>query len=168
MKRFLSYFVLIACCNSGIAFGACEKNQPLSTPSSRFTLKEGEAFDKKTKLTWSRCSVGTTWKNGKCTGTVELMSLIDAKKYAQKLGNSWRVPTVDELYSIAERGCKKPFINSEVFPGVKDFGEGAPYWSTTKIKEMPSLVYYIDFFNGDSDGHTEGFSLAVRLVRGPK
>jgi hypothetical protein len=168
MKKFLSYFVIMACCNSNIAFGACEKNQTPSTPTSRFTLKEGEAFDKKTNLPWNRCSVGTTWKNGKCVGTVEFMSLSEAKKYAHQLGGGWRIPTVDELYGIVEHSCNKPFINSEVFPGVKDFGEGAPYWSATTIKEMPFFIYYIDFFYGGADGHTKDFSLAVRLVRGQK
>ena len=96
------------------------------------------------------------------------MSLNEAKEYAQKLSGGWHVPTIEELYGIVERKCSDPAINSEVFPNVEDLGEGAPYWSTTKIKGMPSLIYYIDFLDGSADGHTKGFSMAVRLVRSGK
>jgi hypothetical protein len=166
MKTFIACFIVAACFSSGAALGACDKNKSASAPSSRFVLNAGEAFDQKTKLTWSRCSVGTTWKEGgKCAGSVKFMRLDEARLYAQKLGHGWRVPTVEELHSIIEQKCSSPAINSEVFPNVKNWGEGAPYWSTTRIKEMPPLVYYIDFGSGEEDGHTKGFAMAVRLVR---
>ena len=166
MRALVTFFMVVASCISGVALGACDKNKPASTPTSRFVLNEGEAFDQKTKLTWSRCSVGATWKKGgKCTGFVKMLRLDEAKQYAKQLGGGWRVPTIDELSSIVEQTCSQPAINSTVFPNVKNLGEGAPYWSITKIKEMPQLIYYVDFFGGDADGHTKGFSLAVRLVR---
>ncbi|POB04495.1 hypothetical protein C1949_05845 [Halopseudomonas oceani] len=56
-------------------------------------------------------------------------------------------------------------MNSTVFPAVTDFGEGAPYWSETHFEEMPQLIYFIDFLDGAVDAHSEGFALAVRLVR---
>jgi len=169
MKVFVTCCAIAVCFSSGIAFGACDKSKTASAPSARFTLNKTKAFDQKTKLTWSRCSVGTVWKNGKCSGAVKLMSLSEAKEYAQKLGGGWRVPTIEELYSIVEQKCSNPAINPEVFPSVKNLGEGAaPYWSTTKIKEIPSLIYYIDFLSGEADGHTKGFAMAVRLVRGSK
>lgn len=97
------------------------------------------------------------------------MSLDEAKEYAHKLGGGWRVPTIEELYSIVEQKCSSPAINLEVFPSVKGLGEGAaPYWSTTKVKEIPSLIYYIDFLSGEADGHTKEFAMAARLVRGGK
>lgn len=157
---------IVACLTfSGPAMSACSKGKPESTPTSRFTLKNGEAFDQQTKLTWDRCSVGTSWNGSRCVGSVKLMSLDDAKKLANKRGGGWRVPTIEELYSIVESKCTSPAINAEVFPGVKDLGEGAPYWSTTRIREMPSLIYFVDFLNGEADGHSKGFSMAVRLVR---
>ncbi|MBI3899431.1 MAG: DUF1566 domain-containing protein [Gammaproteobacteria bacterium] len=166
MTRLIIYFLVIACCNSGIALGACNKNKPASTPTSRFILREGEAFDQKTKLTWSRCSLGTTWKkDAGCVGTAKLLYLEEAKQAAQKLGNGWRVPTIEELYSIVEHDCSNPAINTVIFPNVKNLGEGAPYWSVTAIKELPPLIYYVDFLNGEVDGHTKGFFLAARLVR---
>lgn len=96
------------------------------------------------------------------------MGLCEAKEYAHKLSGGWRVPTIDELYGIVEQECSNPTINSEVFPSVKSLGESAPYWRVTKIKEMPSLIYNIDFLTGEADGHTRGFAMAVRLVRSGK
>jgi hypothetical protein len=166
MRMSLACIFVAAYCSSGLVLGACDKNKTATTPSSRFTLNEGEAFDQRTNLTWSRCSVGTTWKNGKCVGTVKLMSLGEATKYAHQLGGGWRVPTIEELYGIVEHRCSNPAINTEIFPGVRNLGEGSPYWSTTKIKEMPSLIYYVDFLTAEADGHTKGFAMAVRLVHG--
>lgn len=167
MKLFAICFAIAVCTSSDFAWGACDKGKTASTPSTRFTLNEALAFDQITKLTWNRCSVGTVWKNGKCSGTAKLMRLDEAKEYAHKLGGGWRIPTIEELYGIVEQKCSSPAINSEVFPNIKDLGEGAaPYWSTTKSKEIPSLFYYIDFLSGKADGHTKGFAMATRLVRG--
>ncbi|MBI2307391.1 MAG: DUF1566 domain-containing protein [Rhodocyclales bacterium] len=168
MKAFRTFLIAVMFCSPGFSFATCAKGKTATTPSSRFTLNGAEAFDRKTNLTWGRCSVGTTWKNGKCTGTAKLMSLSEAKEYAQKLGSGWRIPTIEELYGIVEQTCSNPAINTEVFPNVKDLGEGAPYWSITRIKEIPSLIYYVDFLSGGADGHTKGFSMAVRLVRSGK
>lgn len=165
MDKLIPFLIAAILIFPGPAVGACAKSKPESTPTSRFVLKDGEAFDQKTKLTWERCSVGTSWNGSKCVGSVRLMSLDEAKKLAGKRGGGWRVPTIEELYSIVESRCTDPTVNSQVFPGVRNLGEGAPYWSTTRIREMPPLVYFIDFVNGEADGHTKGFAMAVRLVR---
>jgi len=166
MRIFITCFVLAAGFSSSIALGACDKSKSASTPLSRFVLSDGEALDQKSQLIWSRCSVGTTWdKGGKCAGSVKLMRLEAAKQYAQKLGHGWRVPSVEELYSIVEQKCSNPAINPKIFPNVTDLGEGAPYWSITKVKEAPPLIYFINFLSGEADGHTKDFLMAVRLVR---
>jgi len=96
------------------------------------------------------------------------MSFEEARQFAKQTGGNWRVPTIKELYSIIEQECKNAVINSIVFPDIRDFGEGAPYWSVTRIEDMPMLIYYVNFMSGRVDGHSEGFSMAVRLVRNPK
>jgi hypothetical protein len=43
---------------------ATQNNQDEDTPKARtrYDIKGGEVFDKKSNLTWQRCSVGQTWK----------------------------------------------------------------------------------------------------------
>ncbi|WP_299197834.1 DUF1566 domain-containing protein [uncultured Amphritea sp.] len=166
MKRIITFLILASWLTSSVALAVCDKNIAESTPSSRFVLKGGEAYDQQTQLTWKRCSVGTTWtSDAGCIGKVKLLGLDKAKQLAQALGGGWRVPTIQELYSIVEQRCFNPTINTRVFPAVKNFGEGTPYWSDTRVEEIPSLIYFIDFIDGAIDGHSKGFPLAVRLVR---
>lgn len=167
---FLKKVVVTAVCVLVSAYGSvahaeCNDKTLKSQISSRFVLKGTEVLDKKTQLVWQRCSVGTQWNGKQCTGTPALVTLVDAKQMAKKLGHGWHVPDMNELSSIVEEQCPSPYINHKVFTDIQELGEGAPYWSTTPIKAMPGLIYYIDFINGDIDGHTENFPLAVRLVR---
>jgi len=168
MKKLITCIVVVfACLNSGFVMADCDKQQAHKAADSRFVLNKGEAFDKVTKLTWCRCSAGATWKDGAgCVGAPKLMSLEEASSFAKQAGNGWRVPTIKELYSIVEQECENTVINSIVFPDIREFGEGgAPYWSVTRVDNMPMLVYYLDFIHGQVDGHSEGFIMAVRLVR---
>ncbi|MBR9869132.1 MAG: DUF1566 domain-containing protein [Oceanospirillales bacterium] len=166
MQRIIVFVIVASWWSSGAVLAACDESIAESTPSSRFVLNGGEAYDQQTELTWNRCSVGTTWtSDAGCIGDVKLLGLDKAKQFAQELGGGWRIPTIEELDSIVEQKCFNPTINSSVFPTVTNFGEGAPYWSDTNIEEIPSLMYFIDFIDGAIDGHTKGFPLAVRLVR---
>ena len=157
---------------SGIVFSDCidESQTYESFTSIRFTLDDGVVFDEQTNLTWQRCSAGFEWDNQEgCIGRLRAMPLRYAKEYAEKAGDNWRLPTAEELYSLLENysdpsqksnpQCIRPYINTRVFPKIKSTGEGAAYWSSTKVEELPGLFYYIDFINGSVDGHSEGFPL---------
>ncbi|MBB1489660.1 DUF1566 domain-containing protein [Oceanospirillum sp. D5] len=148
-----------ATCNTG--------SIPLTTEAGvRFILHDATAFDTKTGLTWLRCSAGTYWDaNAGCVGDVKIMSLTQAELYAANTGTDWRVPTIQELYSIVDINSTNPAIRSDIFPDIKNLSEGAPYWSDSEVEGLPSLFYYIDFIDGSVDGHSNGFPLAVRLVR---
>lgn len=76
MKKFIALFaVVITSLNSGLVLADCNKQQSCNAAVSRFILNKGEAFDKVTQLTWSRCSVGATWKEGVgCIGSSKLMT----------------------------------------------------------------------------------------------
>jgi hypothetical protein len=162
-------FFLVGALLLDSATAGCVGDKSAVRAEPRFKIIGEEAYDRTTNLTWQRCSAGATWdrKRG-CIGDPKMMSLADAKQLAANAGKPWRLPTIQELYSIVEPRCSNPAIDPEVFPGVKSLGEGAPYWSSSKINEMPRLFYYLDFMSGEADGHTKGFSLAVRLVRGGK
>ncbi|CUB02980.1 Lcl C-terminal domain-containing protein [Marinomonas fungiae] len=136
--------------------------------SGRFTVHEdGVVLDTLTGLTWQRCSLGARWQAEQgCLGEPELMTLAEAKFAAAQSGDGWRVPSIEELYSLVAPEQVNPAINATVFPDIIDSSEGAPYWSVTPIAELPPLTYYVDFMSGRVDGHSDGFALSVRLVRG--
>lgn len=152
------------------AYGATALAQCLPSTPGRFKLEGALAYDTQTNLTWMRCSVGVTWSETQgCSGSSpKLMNTGDAQLAATRAGQGWRVPELEELHSLIEPECTDPALDSLVFPGVGDLGDGIPYWSTSQA-EMPILMnYYVDFSNGSVDAHTLGFPLAVRLVRDGK
>jgi hypothetical protein len=169
MIRPITYFIFFLLLYPGFVFGDCHTSKSKIHSTARFKLNDGEALDLTTNLTWSRCSLGTTWKKETgCIGTQQIMSLRDAKEYVQKLGKGWRIPDIEELHSIVEKECSEPAINPAVFPDVKKSDEGSPYWSITRMDKLPTLFYYVDFMNGQVDTHSDGFVMAVRLVRNTK
>ena len=159
MTRSIFCIVVALCLNTSLAL--CD-----GLPSSRFILRQGEALDQTTKLIWRRCSIGSTWhKGGGCEGTPKLMDFNDAKVHEKEAGNGWRIPTIQELYSIIEHKDRGPAINTEVFPEGINSDEEAPYWTVSRVAELPMLFYFINFQNGLVDGHSQGFVMALRLVR---
>jgi hypothetical protein len=151
---------------SPLAFASCTDFDNQQDLVSRYQVNQGLVTDTKTNLTWQRCSLGTTWSaDNRCKGDIDAMSLSAAKNMAQNLNHGWRVPTINELYSIVEPRCINPSINTAVFPSIIEMDEGAPYWSVSEVEEVPILFYFVDFWDGRADGHSNEFSLAVRLVR---
>ncbi|MGA9666324.1 MAG: DUF1566 domain-containing protein [Gallionella sp.] len=133
---------------------------PTARADSRYVIRGGEVYDSQTKLTWARCSVGQTWNNQHCVGTVGYFDFATAQKQAS---GGWRVPTKDELVSLIDPNRKKfPVLDTAAFP---DMDATHPwYWSSTP--NGSSIAWYVDF----TDGYTSGFvdeanPLAIRLVR---
>jgi hypothetical protein len=96
------------------------------------------------------------------------VALDEANTKAQELGGNWRVPSGPELESIIDRSCGSPVVDVSVFPDLRTDEDGeVDYWTTSPVG-MANLYYFFDFINGQADGHTRGFHLAVRLVRNEK
>ena len=143
-------------------------SQPTKTSNSRFTLKDGEAFDTKTHLTWQRCSVGQQWKDNACTGVIQVMTW----RAAQDAGNeTWRLPTKEELSTLIDDDRKrqnvKPTINVEAFPAMDS--DKLLYWTSDGGEDG---CWYVGFAIGNTDRFTyggycgdSGFNAAVRLVK---
>ena len=84
----------------GIAGGAhAAQNAPAA--NSRYVIQGDTVYDKKTDLTWQRCSVGQRWAEGKgCVGVIKTFTFDDA----QRQGNGmWRVPTKNELGTLIDQ-----------------------------------------------------------------
>ncbi|HHD72606.1 MAG TPA: DUF1566 domain-containing protein, partial [Epsilonproteobacteria bacterium] len=59
------------------------------------------------------------------------------------LGEGWRLPNINELYSLADRSQEKGI--SDVFKTGKS---GVNYWSSTTVADFPTKAWTVQFGNG--------------------
>lgn len=124
--------------------------------------------DTQTGLHWMQFALGQTW-NGK-------INLSEAKRYnwqealnaADTLNQSggfvgyqdWRVPTIDELKTLVERG-KKPAINHAMFPATPL----SLFWSSTSAVNVNHSAWAVYFYGGSAYWYGKTSYYYVRLVR---
>src|ERR1700679_3526389 len=138
---------------------ACDVGRPSRTPSSRYAIDGGEVYDKKSDLTWKRCSVGQRWKEGAgCVGVIKPMTWDEAKKEA---ADGWRVPSKDELLTLVSPTCHNPAINEEVFPDM----ELDKLWYWTSSENGAFLAWLVDFAQGHPESYDRTDTGTLRLVR---
>lgn len=114
---------------------------------------DGTLTDRRTGLTWSRCSAGQVWRSGTCAESASEFDWDAAEAYVRGVNDrgdlfyaDWRVPSLRELASISEVNCRDPRINVDAFPATAD---GA-YWSSSrKLVEGPELVAFTLSFAAD-------------------
>jgi hypothetical protein len=139
----------------------CYNDAKSATPTSRYVLNGDEAQDKQTGLTWQRCSVGQSFKDGACTGDIKTFPWDKAMREAR---GGWRVPTRDELETLVTKTCLAPALNAEVFPSM-DVTKLSYWTSSAPDSGLAWLVY----FDGGSDFNGLRTSdNPVRLVKGGK
>lgn len=133
---------------------------------ARFMIQGADVFDKKSGLVWQRCGIGLQFApSGRCVGQKATLDFVGAIDAARAAGAGWRVPTIAELASLLDESCDTPAIDTAIFPDVSaNEGEESAYWTQSEVGAA-DLVYYVDFLSGTVDGHSKGFSLAVRLVK---
>ena len=91
--------------------------------------KDGsEITDKKTGLVWRRCTEGMSWNGKTCTGNPTLFAYQGAVEYAAaeatKTSLNWRLPLMDELFTLVANNRTHPSINSKIFPATP----AASFW----------------------------------------
>jgi hypothetical protein len=77
----------------------------------------------------------------------------------------WRLPTVDELFALADRARHTPAIDVALFPNCKP----GWYWTSTRAAYSPAMCAWVVFF-GDGgatfgDQGNLGFVRAVRATQ---
>ena len=136
---------------------ACED----SSQAGRFVASGDEVQDTKTNLTWQRCSVGQHFAGDACAGTVESFNWEQAKK---KAGGGWRLPTLDELTSIAAQPCGMATADKKTFGGIDPLKPW--YWTATATEK--DLAWIVGFNNGSTFNGYRTAPNAVRLVKSAK
>lgn len=131
-------------------------------------IKGEIAMDRKSGLIWRRCIAGTRWngRTNQCVGEVNGFTQNEALALARHSASGWRIPSAKELASLRLNTCSGPKIDARVFPNVasSDFGEGMNFWTSTSAISADTF-YYLDFTDGSLDFHSDGFSLAILLVK---
>lgn len=141
------------------ARAVCDAAQPTRTPSSRYVIKNAAVYDKKTDLTWQRCSIGQHWQDEVgCVGVIEQMTWDEARS---RSADGWRLPTRDELATLISPTCRQPAINEDSFPDM-DLGK-LWYWTGTAGSEY--LAWLVNFADGQFANYDRSDVGALRLVR---
>jgi len=74
---------------------------------------------------------------------------------------NWRVPTIDELMYITDKGKFNPAIDNSVF----EFVVSNLYWSSTTLVSSTTRAWVVGFFNGFDFAATKTSEHFVRCVR---
>ncbi len=91
----------------------------------------------------------------------------DAKKKAEALDlgghTDWRLPTVEDLFLLADRTRCNPAIDTKFFPKTptNDW-----YWSSSAVAGLPGLAWGVGFYGGFAYYYGRYNAGFVRAVRG--
>ena len=144
----------------------CRDDLPASAPAARFERGADTVRDRYTGLVWRLCALGQSGPGCETgAGEERLVSRAEAEAEAENLarqtGQPWRLPTVKELESILELGCREPSVDQTVFPK----SPIRPFWTATPGAGAPDSAWQINTFLGGSYFFPVTQQAAVRLVR---
>ena len=150
-----------------ILFGLCLLVTAFQATASAFYPKDHIVIDLSKNIEWLRCSVGQQWTGETCHGETLLMNhevIAQAIEIANKqLGPAWRLPSLDELYSLVCKKCSKgKKFDPKIFPNT----DPRAYWTGEKNSMSKGSYWTVNFFTGHKFGRFyPEQEMAVRLVR---
>ena len=82
----------------------------------------------------------------------------EAMEYASKLGDGWRLPTIEELISLIDFNTCNPAckINN---------CRSSCYWSSSPFADYSSYAWYVNFYYGSVGYNAKGGHNYARCVR---
>ncbi len=153
--------------------GHCEPGvgeERANTPAGAFEfLRDGTVIHSDTNLQWAQCAIGQDWGPDSCTGIADVFTWDDAKAAVEAFNRNggvggytdWRLPTVDELETIAEHCREAPAINTTIFPDTPWAG----FWSSSDGNDNAEHAWFVGFYYGLSFEYSRSASYRVRPVR---
>lgn len=151
--------------STAVAEQVCNNNTVQLATNDRFETLGDSVKDKRTGLTWKRCSEGQVWSDSSnsCDGELVQRNWLEA---TQQVSDGWRLPNIKELVSIMEYGCANPAINLSVFPATPV----GSYWSSTAatrspFREVSGSTWNLTTQDGTTGQRTRNAELYVRLVK---
>jgi len=122
--------------------------------SSRFVdNNDGAITDTTLGLMWTKVTIAKDKTHGQAT---EAVAQCTAGGHTD-----WRLPTVEELFLLADRKRISPAIDTDVFPDTYNDW----YWTSTDSQWDASCAWLVGFHGGLAlDGHRDGYA-CVRAVR---
>jgi hypothetical protein len=124
-----------------------------------------EVTDSATGLIWRRCAEGMVFSLGACTGTASTftheLALTRARTEAAATGVAWRLPSVKELSSIADKSLSNPAIDVVAFPAIPV----NYFWSSSPFVGSPAFAWVVSFGDGTLSVSRRTSTNYVRLVR---
>ena len=129
-----------------------------STASRRFTDNlDGTLTDTRTGLMWMQ----ETLPCGRVmhAEAIQMCAALDIAGH-----KDWRMPTIEELFGLADHSRHSPAIDTDAFPDTKNNW----YWSSTVTSWDPSFAWIVGFGGGlayDAHRDYDAFVRAVRSAR---
>ncbi len=123
--------------------------------ASHFTDNgDGTVTDSRTGLTWAKETLAA--------GQIDHATAAKACKALRLAGHKdWRLPTVEELFALADRSRYSPAIDTSAFPDTKS----SWYWTGTPTAWDPSCAWIVYFNSGDAYYLHRDYGAFVRAVR---
>ena len=108
--------------------------------------------------TWIDPDTGLIWEK---QGSEKGMIWNEAIKYAETLGDNWRLPTIHELFSLIDFSRDNPACKITNF-------YSATYWSSTTRVNETNIVWIVYFGSGYVSGSIKDNNYFVRCVKKDK
>jgi hypothetical protein len=117
---------------------------------------DGTVTDTRSGLTWSKVTL--------CDREINYATAEQLCTELELAGHTdWRLPTVDELFALADRTRTDPAIDTGAFPDTQSDW----YWTSTIVAWSSDDAWIVSFNYGDAGNGHRGYSDAfVRAVRG--
>jgi hypothetical protein len=103
-------------------------------------------------------------------GSCETPGRCDTEKFVADVNtvglcghNDWRLPTVNELFNLADLGIgyPGPTIDVSYFPNTRSWA----FWTNSPAVDFPADVWYVTFDFGYDDSTGSEIPFSIRLVR---